>query len=48
LKPEALAVKIDGQHIGEVSMLSVKAAVDWARALPGKLAPSATRSRSAS
>ena len=37
LKPEALAVKIDGQHIGEVSQLSVKAAVDWARALPGKL-----------
>ena len=37
LKPEALAVKIDGQHIGEVSLLSVKAAVDWARALPGKL-----------
>jgi excinuclease ABC subunit A len=37
LKPEALAVKIDGQHIGEVSLLSVKTAVDWARALPGKL-----------
>jgi excinuclease ABC subunit A len=37
LKPEALAVKIDGQHIGEVSLLSVKNAVDWARALPGKL-----------
>ena len=37
LKPEALAVKIDGQHIGEVSLLSVKAAVDWARALPEKL-----------
>jgi excinuclease ABC subunit A len=37
LKPEALAVKIDGQHIGEVSLLSVKAAVEWARALPEKL-----------
>jgi excinuclease ABC subunit A len=37
LKPEALAVKIDGQHIGEVSLLSVKAAVDWAHALPEKL-----------
>jgi excinuclease ABC subunit A len=37
LKPEALAVKIDGQHIGEVSTLSVKAAVEWARALPGAL-----------
>ena len=37
LKPEALAVKIDGKHIGEVSLLSVKAAVEWARALPGAL-----------
>jgi excinuclease ABC subunit A len=37
LKPEALAVKIDGQHIGEVSLLSVKAAVEWARALPQAL-----------
>jgi excinuclease ABC subunit A len=37
LKPEALAVKIGGQHIGEVSLLSVKAAIDWARALPEKL-----------
>ena len=37
LKPEALAVKIDGQHIGEVSLLSVKAAIDWAKGLPKKL-----------
>jgi excinuclease ABC subunit A len=37
LKPEALAVKIDGKHIGEVSLLSVKAAVEWARALPQAL-----------
>ena len=37
LKPEALAVKIDGQHIGEVSLLSVKAAIDWAKGLPAKL-----------
>ena len=37
LKPEALAVKIDGQHIGEVSLLSVKAAIDWAQDLPEKL-----------
>ncbi len=37
LKPEALAVKIDHQHIGEVSQLSVKAAVEWAHNLPGKL-----------
>jgi excinuclease ABC subunit A len=37
LKPEALAVKIDGKHIGEVSLLSVKAAVEWARELPKAL-----------
>jgi len=37
LKPEALAVKIDGQHIGEVSLLSVKAAIEWAKGLPAKL-----------
>jgi excinuclease ABC subunit A len=37
LKPEALAVKIDGQHIGEVSLLSVKAAIEWAQNLPQKL-----------
>ncbi len=37
LKPESLAVKIDGKHIGEVSLLSVKAAIAWARALPQAL-----------
>ncbi len=37
LKPEALAVKIDGQHIGEASLLSVTAAIDWAERLPSKL-----------
>ncbi len=37
LKPEALAVKIDGQHIGEVSLLSVSAAIEWAKGLPTKL-----------
>jgi excinuclease ABC subunit A len=37
LKPEALAVKIDGKHIGEISTLSVKAAILWARELPNKL-----------
>ncbi|HTR13279.1 MAG TPA: excinuclease ABC subunit UvrA, partial [Roseiarcus sp.] len=37
LKPEALAVKIDGQHIGEVSLLSVKTAIEWAQGLPQKL-----------
>ena len=34
LKPEALAVKIDGKHIGEISDAFVKAAIVWARALP--------------
>ncbi len=37
LKPEALAVKIDAKHIGEISLLSVSAAVEWAKALPGAL-----------
>ncbi|MFN3673350.1 MAG: excinuclease ABC subunit UvrA, partial [Bosea sp. (in: a-proteobacteria)] len=37
LKPEALAVKIDGQHIGEVSRLSVKDALAWFSALPSRL-----------
>ncbi len=39
LKPEALAVKIDHKHIGEISTLSVKAAIDWARELPRALDP---------
>ncbi|WP_174801050.1 excinuclease ABC subunit UvrA [Martelella limonii] len=34
LKPEALAVKIDGRHIGEVSQLSIRAARDWFEDLP--------------
>ncbi|WP_248313498.1 excinuclease ABC subunit UvrA [Bosea sp. F3-2] len=37
LKPEALAVKIDGRHIGEVSKLSVKDALEWVTALPARL-----------
>jgi excinuclease ABC subunit A len=37
LKPEALAVKIAGAHIGEVSKLSVKDALAWVTALPGRL-----------
>jgi excinuclease ABC subunit A len=39
LKPEALAVKIAGSHIGEVAKLSVRDAADWYEALPGKLTP---------
>ncbi|WP_069057237.1 excinuclease ABC subunit UvrA [Bosea sp. RAC05] len=37
LKPEALAVKIDGCHIGEISRLSVKDALDWVSRLPLRL-----------
>ncbi len=37
LKPEALAVKIAGKHIGEVSELSVRAALDWFKSLPSTL-----------
>lgn len=37
LKPEALAVKIAGAHIGEVSKLSVKDALAWVTTLPEKL-----------
>jgi excinuclease ABC subunit A len=37
LKPEALAVKIAGNHIGESARLSVRGALDWFSALPGQL-----------
>ena len=37
LKPEALAVKINKQHIGEISELSVRDAVEWATELPKHL-----------
>lgn len=37
LKPEALAVKIDMRHIGEISRLSVKDALEWVSALPARL-----------
>ncbi len=37
LKPEALAVKIAGRHIGEITELSIRAARDWFDALPEKL-----------
>ncbi|RYE30007.1 MAG: excinuclease ABC subunit UvrA, partial [Hyphomicrobiales bacterium] len=37
LKPEALAVKIDMRHIGEISKLSVKDALEWVTALPSRL-----------
>src|SRR5690606_22021468 len=37
LKPEALAVKIAGTHIGQVTQLSIREALDWARAAPASL-----------
>ena len=37
LKPEALAVKIDGAHISAVSQLSIRDAAPWFLALPEKL-----------
>ena len=37
LKPEALAVKIAGLHVGEVAVMSVKRAGEWFAALPEKL-----------
>ena len=37
LKPEALAVKIAGLHIGEAAEMSVKRAGEWFTALPGEL-----------
>src|SRR5690606_30909821 len=37
LKPEALAVKIDGLHISQVSEKSIRAAAAWFDELPAKL-----------
>jgi len=39
LKPEALAVKIAGLHVGEVVQMSVADAADWFAALSPKLRP---------
>ena len=37
LKPEALCVKIDGRHIGQVTELAIREAAAWFAALPEKL-----------
>jgi excinuclease ABC subunit A len=37
LKPEALAVKIDGRHIAEISALSIKHAHEWFNAIEDRL-----------
>ncbi|HXW70863.1 MAG TPA: excinuclease ABC subunit UvrA [Methylocella sp.] len=39
LRPEALAVRIAGCHISQLTALSVKEAQEWFAALPGKLDP---------
>jgi excinuclease ABC subunit A len=39
LKPESLAVKIDGLHIGQVSEMSIRKADRWFTDLPGRLTP---------
>jgi excinuclease ABC subunit A len=39
LKPEALAVKIAGLHIGEVAEMSIRQAGPWFEALPARLTP---------
>ncbi|MGF1621217.1 MAG: excinuclease ABC subunit UvrA [Rhodomicrobiaceae bacterium] len=37
LKPQALAVKIAGLHVGQVSKMSIREAGGWFEALPGQL-----------
>jgi excinuclease ABC subunit A len=39
LKPQALAVKIAGLHIGQVTEMSIKEAARWFAELPGRLTP---------
>ncbi|WP_119165797.1 excinuclease ABC subunit UvrA [Algihabitans albus] len=39
LKPEALAVKVDGLHVGQVSAKSVAEAADWFAELEARLRP---------
>ena len=39
LKPEALAVKLDGKHISQVASLSIRSASHWVRDLPEHLTP---------
>ena len=39
LKPEALSVRIDGLHLGEVDEMSIERAASWFSALGARLAP---------
>ena len=47
LKPQALAVKIDRLHIGEVADMSIREACHWFATLPAKLDAEAERDRRA-
>ncbi len=37
LRPEALAVKIGGQHVGQIVQMSIKEAFDWCEGVPAHL-----------
>ena len=37
LKPEALAVRIHGRHVGQVTQLSIREALAWVEGVPGSL-----------
>jgi excinuclease ABC subunit A len=39
LKPQALAVRINGLHIAQTSLMSIRVANDWFNELPEKLSP---------
>jgi excinuclease ABC subunit A len=39
LKPESLAVKIDGLHVGQVTEKSIRDSLAWFNSLPAKLTP---------
>jgi excinuclease ABC subunit A len=41
LKPEALAVKVGGKHIGETALMSISEAAEWFKAVSKKLKPQA-------
>lgn len=39
LRPEALAVKIGGLHVGQVVQMSIREAFDWCKTVPDNLSP---------
>jgi len=42
LRPEALAVKLDGLHVSQVSQMSIRVAMDWFTNLPNTLSDTQT------